>query len=157
MRLETYPDRDFLCLKLADLIAEQLAETLRLRGPGVAVGAGRHHAGAGLRHAVGGGHRLGQCRGRAERRTLGARNQPAVEHPAFARAAVAWARGGGAADAALRAGPRRPKTPLPALEDALRPHLPISVLLLGMGADMHTASLFPGADRLAEALGPTRR
>ena len=32
--------------------------------------------------------------------------------------------------------------------------VPISVLLLGMGADMHTASLFPGADRLAEALDP---
>ena len=30
--------------------------------------------------------------------------------------------------------------------------LPISVLLLGMGADMHTASIFPGADKLAEAL-----
>src|SRR5690606_2480730 len=30
--------------------------------------------------------------------------------------------------------------------------LPLSVLLLGMGADMHTASLFPGADRLDEAL-----
>ncbi|PYE86239.1 6-phosphogluconolactonase [Pseudoroseicyclus aestuarii] len=29
---------------------------------------------------------------------------------------------------------------------------PISVVLLGMGADMHTASLFPGADRLAEGL-----
>ena len=28
----------------------------------------------------------------------------------------------------------------------------ISVLLLGMGADMHTASLFPGADRLKDAL-----
>jgi len=30
---------------------------------------------------------------------------------------------------------------------------PITFLLLGMGADMHIASLFPGADRLAKALG----
>lgn len=30
--------------------------------------------------------------------------------------------------------------------------LPLSVVLLGMGTDMHTASLFPGADRLTEAL-----
>ncbi|MCV2864356.1 6-phosphogluconolactonase [Albidovulum sediminicola] len=34
----------------------------------------------------------------------------------------------------------------------IEPSLPISVLLLGMGADMHTASLFPGADRLEDAL-----
>lgn len=34
----------------------------------------------------------------------------------------------------------------------LAPELPISVLLLGMGADMHTASLFPGVAGLAEAL-----
>ncbi|MBY4891773.1 6-phosphogluconolactonase [Rhodobacteraceae bacterium N5(2021)] len=38
------------------------------------------------------------------------------------------------------------------LSEGLAPHLPISVLLLGMGADMHTASLFPGADNLAAAL-----
>ena len=49
--------------------------------------------------------------------------------------------------------------PLPQPEDGLAqlaagilPHLPISVLLLGMGLDMHTASLFPGADLLAQAL-----
>ncbi|MEP3298209.1 MAG: 6-phosphogluconolactonase [Pseudoruegeria sp.] len=30
--------------------------------------------------------------------------------------------------------------------------LPLSVCLLGMGADMHTASLFPGADLLADGL-----
>ncbi len=45
-----------------------------------------------------------------------------------------------------------PEEMLEALADGIRPHLPISVLLLGMGNDMHTASLFPGADRLAEAL-----
>lgn len=47
-----------------------------------------------------------------------------------------------------------PEASVGALEAAIAPHLPISVLLLGMGADMHTASLFPGADRLAEALAP---
>lgn len=40
------------------------------------------------------------------------------------------------------------------LSGGLAPYLPISVLLLGMGADMHTASLFPGADNLAAAFAP---
>ncbi|SLN14636.1 6-phosphogluconolactonase [Pseudooctadecabacter jejudonensis] len=36
--------------------------------------------------------------------------------------------------------------------DALRPHLPVSVMLLGMGADMHTASIFPNSPDLDHAL-----
>lgn len=52
----------------------------------------------------------------------------------------------------LYAATARPEDALDALSDGIRPHLPISVLLLGMGADMHTASLFPGADRLDEAM-----
>lgn len=45
-----------------------------------------------------------------------------------------------------------PEDGLDALQGALAPHLPISVMLLGMGADMHTASIFPGADQLDAAL-----
>ncbi len=45
-----------------------------------------------------------------------------------------------------------PEEALPALTAALQEVLPLSVVLLGMGADMHTASIFPGADRLEEAL-----
>ncbi|GFE64271.1 6-phosphogluconolactonase [Litoreibacter roseus] len=41
---------------------------------------------------------------------------------------------------------------LDGLATDLAPNLPISVLLLGMGSDMHTASLFPGADELTAAL-----
>lgn len=54
----------------------------------------------------------------------------------------------------LYADTAEPEDAIEALGAAVAPHLPISVLLLGMGTDMHTASLFPGADRLAEALAP---
>lgn len=45
-----------------------------------------------------------------------------------------------------------PEAGIPALSEAIALCLPLTVCLLGMGADMHTASIFPGADRLAEAL-----
>jgi 6-phosphogluconolactonase len=38
------------------------------------------------------------------------------------------------------------------LSESITGHLPISVLVLGMGADMHTASLFPGSDGFGAAM-----
>lgn len=52
----------------------------------------------------------------------------------------------------LRADTDTPEEALDELSDAIAPHLPVSVMLLGMGTDMHTASLFPGADNLEAAL-----
>ena len=52
----------------------------------------------------------------------------------------------------LRADTDTPEEALDALAAAIAPALPLTVCLLGMGADMHTASIFPGADRLHEAL-----
>lgn len=45
-----------------------------------------------------------------------------------------------------------PEEAIPALASVIAPVLPLTVCLLGMGLDMHVASIFPGADRLAEAL-----
>jgi 6-phosphogluconolactonase len=47
-----------------------------------------------------------------------------------------------------------PEAVLAELESNIAPALPIDICLLGMGADMHTASLIPGADGLEAALDP---
>lgn len=47
-----------------------------------------------------------------------------------------------------------PEDVLAEIEAMLLPELPIGVLLLGMGSDMHVASLFPGAEGLQAALDP---
>lgn len=62
---------------------------------------------------------------------------------------------GRAADATyvpLYADAPAPEDKLAELEEGLAPALPLSVVLLGMGADMHTASIFAGADQLGRAL-----
>ncbi|MCR9108750.1 6-phosphogluconolactonase [Marivita sp. XM-24bin2] len=47
-----------------------------------------------------------------------------------------------------------PEEVLAELESQITDELPLAVVLLGMGTDMHTASIFPGADKLDVALDP---
>jgi 6-phosphogluconolactonase len=52
----------------------------------------------------------------------------------------------------LHASIETPEEGIPDLAQAIAEVLPLTTCLLGMGEDMHTASIFPGADNLSEAL-----
>ena len=151
MKLETYPDREFLMLGLANTIAGQLADFLRREGKATLSVPGGTTPGpifdtlsgvdidwANVAVVLNDERWVPESSDRSNTRLLRER---------LLRGRAAQAR-----LVPLYAPADQPEEMLAALVDGLTPHLPISVLLLGMGADMHTASLFPGADRLEEAL-----
>jgi 6-phosphogluconolactonase len=157
MQLETYPDREMLHLQLANLIASELADSLRREGRATLSVPGGTTPGpvfdtlsgvdidwANVAVVLNDERWVPEDSPRSNTRLL--RERLLRGRALQARLLPLYV-----------AGYDTPEAAVPALEDGLRPYLPISVLLLGMGEDMHTASLFPGADRLAEALGPTPR
>lgn len=154
MILETYPDREMMMLGLANVIAGQLADFLRRDGHATLSVPGGTTPGpifdtlsgvdldwANVAIVLNDERWVPESSDRSNTRLLRER---------LLRGKAARAR-----LIPLYAPAETPEAALQTLEDGLRPHLPISVLLLGMGADMHTASLFPGADRLEEALTTT--
>lgn len=151
MNLHEYPDRELMMMALADRIAAQLADALR----------GKER----VTLCVPGGTTPGPIFDTLSDVALDwdrvvvflsdERWVPADHERSNARLVrqrLLRNRAAAATFLPLHADAPQPEDVIDDLARAIEPHLPIDVLLLGMGADMHTASLFPGADRLSDAL-----
>jgi 6-phosphogluconolactonase len=151
MNLIEYPDRDLLMLDLADVLASELADCLR-----------RHETAT---FSVPGGTTPGPVFDVLSEQKLDwdrtfvvlnderwVPEDSARSNTRLLRERLMVSRASEANLIPLYAPFEAPEGHLDGLAEGLAAHLPISVLLLGMGADMHTASLFPGADNLAVAL-----
>lgn len=151
MKLETYPDREFLMLGLANVIAGQLADFLRREGRASLCVPGGTTPGPIFDTLSGVDLDWGNVAVFLnDERWVG--EESLRSNTRLLRERLLRGKAAAARLVPLYAPVEAPEAALGALAEGIAPHLPISVLLLGMGADMHTASLFPGADRLAEAL-----
>ena len=153
MEIVEYPDRELMMIALADRLASELATAVRGKGS--------------VSFCVPGGTTPGPVFDTLsgisidwDRVTVFLNDERWVpesherSNARLVRQRLLTGRAAAAAFVPLYADTPEPEQALDALTEALSPHLPIDVLLLGMGADLHIASLFPGADRLAEALAP---
>lgn len=151
MKLETYPDREFMMLGLANVIAGQLADFLRREGKASLSVPGGTTPGPIFDTLSGVDLDWGNVAVFLNDERWVPEDSPR-SNTRLLRERLLKGKAAAARLVPLYAPVDAPEGALEALAEGIAPHLPISVLLLGMGADMHTASLFPGADRLDEAL-----
>lgn len=153
MNLIEYPDRDALFLGLASRLAADLTEAVRLNGAASFSVPGGTTPGPVFDTLSGADLPWGQIAVFLNDERWVAEDSPR-SNTRLLRERLIRGHAHQARLVPLYAPAATPEEMLPALSDGIAPFLPISVLLLGMGADMHTASLFPGADQLEQALAP---
>lgn len=151
MKFETYPDREFLMLGLANVIAGQLADFLRREGKASLSVPGGTTPGPIFDTLSGVDIDWGNVAVFLNDERWVPEDSPR-SNTRLLRERLLRGKAAAATLVPIYAPVAEPEEALEALAEGIAPHLPISVLLLGMGADMHTASLFPGADRLEQAL-----
>ena len=151
MKLIEYPDRDMLALDVANALADDL--TTRLL----------HHDHASL--AVPGGTTPGPVFDALSGAALDWARVHVLptderwvppDHPRsnekLIRERLLTEKAASASFVPLYRADTPPDAAIDMLTNELEDELPLSILVLGMGGDMHTASLFPGAPGLSEAL-----
>lgn len=153
MILREYPDRDLMFLSLANTIAGQLADFLRREGRATLSVPGGTTPGPIFDILSGVDLDWAHVAVVLNDERWVADDSPR-SNTALLRHRLLTGKAATATLVPLYAAAPAPEDRLDDLAAGLAPHLPLSVLLLGMGADMHTASLFPGADRLEAALAP---
>jgi len=153
MNVVAYPDREMLMVALADTIAAQLREALALEGRAVLSVPGGTTPGPVFDILSGVALDWENVSVLLNDERWVAEDSPR-SNTRLVRERLLRDRAAAARLVPLYAPAARPEDRLDELAAGVAAVLPITVLLLGMGADMHTASLFPGADRLSEALSP---
>ncbi|MCV2878262.1 6-phosphogluconolactonase [Sedimentimonas flavescens] len=154
MNFKAYPDRDLLMLDLADQIAAELRRALEVHGRATLSVPGGTTPGPVFDILSGLDLDWGRVSVLLNDERWVDESSPR-SNTRLLRERLLTGRAAGAQLVPLYAPAPQPEDKLAELAEGIAPALPITVLLLGMGADMHTASLFPGADRLAEALSDT--
>lgn len=151
MKINEYPDREFLMLSLANTIAGELADFLRREGRASLCVPGGTTPGPIFDTLSGVDLDWSNVTVFLNDERWVSEDSPR-SNTRLLRERLLVGRAASAKYIPIHADTETPEESLDALAEGLKPHLPISVLLLGMGTDMHTASLFPGADRLEEGL-----
>lgn len=151
MHFSAYPDREFLFLRLADRIASELSQAVHHDGHATLSVPGGTTPGPVFDILSGVDLDWGKVAVVLNDERWVPEDSPR-SNTRLLRERLLLGKAATATLVPMYAPTETPEESLAALGAGIAAHLPITVLLLGMGADMHTASLFPGADLLAQAL-----